>query len=113
MKLARFKLRTLMIAVAIVAALMGLVIEYRRLNRDAAKYRAWASEHAAIGQTLRWIIERDGADAPIDISPRPGVRSKRFTAKAVAEREASLRLKYERAARYPWLPVPPDPSEPE
>jgi hypothetical protein len=24
-----------------------------------------------------------------------------------------LRIKYERAARYPWLPVDPDPPEPE
>jgi hypothetical protein len=26
---------------------------------------------------------------------------------------AALRIKYERAARYPWLPVAPDPPEPE
>jgi hypothetical protein len=29
-----------------------------------------------------------------------------------AERFAALARKYERAARYPWLPVEPDPPEP-
>jgi hypothetical protein len=31
----------------------------------------------------------------------------------VADRSGELRRKYERAARYPWLPVAPDPPEPE
>ena len=30
-----------------------------------------------------------------------------------ADHHASLARKYERAARYPWLPVEPDPPEPE
>jgi hypothetical protein len=30
-----------------------------------------------------------------------------------ADHHASLAYKYERAARYPWLPVEPDPPEPE
>jgi hypothetical protein len=30
-----------------------------------------------------------------------------------AHHHASLARKYERAARYPWLPVEPDPPEPE
>ena len=34
-------------------------------------------------------------------------------AKARAAHHAALRSKYERAARYPWLPVEPDPPEPE
>ncbi len=29
------------------------------------------------------------------------------------EREDELARKYERAARYPWLPVEPDPPEPQ
>jgi hypothetical protein len=46
-------------------------------------------------------------------------RSGRWTGDALrrgeeaAEREALLKRKYERAARYPWLPVAPDLPEPK
>jgi hypothetical protein len=44
-----------------------------------------------------WAVASDSAD-----------RSRRLAARYAAER-----LRYERAARYPWLPVEPDPPEPE
>jgi hypothetical protein len=108
----RFTLRTLIALVAVVAATLGGFLEYRRLMRKAAEYRARAADHAGIEQTLRTIIEKSGPNSPVDISPGNGLRSKRFTAQAVADHEAALRLKYERAAGYPWLPVEPDPPEP-
>ena len=108
----RFTLRGLMIVVAVMAGLMAAWIGLARLKLLASDYRARAEQHAGIEATLRRIIASDGADAPVDISPGPGLRSRRFTAWAVAKHEAALRCKYERAARYPWLRVEPDPSEP-
>jgi hypothetical protein len=109
----RFTVRRLMIVVAVAAGLMAAWVGLARLRLLSSDYRARAEQHAGIEETLRRIVASDGADAPVDISPGPGLRSRRFTARAVAEHEAALRRKYERAARYPWLPVEPDPLEPE
>ena len=65
----RFTLRTLIALVAVVAAALGGFLEYRRLMRKAAEYRARAEEHAGIEQTLRTIIEKSGPSSPVDISP--------------------------------------------
>jgi hypothetical protein len=108
----RFTLRGLMIVVAGAAGLMAAWIGLARLRLLASDYRARAKQHAGIEETLRRIIASAGADSPVDISPGPGLRSRRFTAWAVAKHEAALCRKYERAARYPWLRVEPDPPEP-
>jgi hypothetical protein len=108
----RFTVRRLMVVVAVAAALMGAFVEYVRLCRKSTDFRARAEEHAALEQTLRWTIATSGADSPIDISPGPGMRSKRFTARAVTDWQAALRRKYERAAHYPWLPVVADSPQP-
>jgi hypothetical protein len=107
----RFTLRGLMIVVAVVAGLMAAWIGLARLRLLSSGYRARAEQHAGIEGTLRRIIASEGADALVDISPEPGHRSRRFTAQAVAKHEAALCRKYERAARYPWLPLEPDPPE--
>ena len=109
----RISVRLLMAIVAVVAATLGGFVEYRRLNRIAAEYRAKAEEHAGVERTLRTVVEQTGPKSPVDISPGPGLRSRRFTAKAVADLEARLVRKYERAARYPWLSVAPDPAMPD
>jgi hypothetical protein len=109
----RFSVRLLMAIVAVVAATLSGFVEYRRLTRMAAEYRAKAEDHAGVEKTLRTIIEQTGPNSPVDISPGPGLRSRRFTAKAVADFEAALSRNYERAARYPWLSMEPDPLMPE
>jgi hypothetical protein len=108
----RFTVRRLMMVVAVAVALMAAWVGLARLRLLSADYRARAEQYAGIEETLGRIVASHGADAPVDISPGPGLRSRRFTAQAVAEHEAALCRKYERAARYPWLPVPPDPLEP-
>jgi len=105
--------RWLIVAVEVVGVAIGAFIEINRLRHMSAKFRSRAEEHAAVEQSLRWVIATSGANSPIDISPGPGLRSKRYTARAAAEHEAMLARKYFRAARYPWLPVAPDPPEPE
>jgi hypothetical protein len=109
----RITVGRLMIVAAVAAALMAAWVGIARLRRLSSDFRARAEQHAGIEETLRRIVASDGADAPVDISLGPGLRSRRFTVWAVAEYEAALRRKYERAARYPWLPVEPDPPEPE
>jgi hypothetical protein len=109
----RFTIRGMMVAVAVAAGLMAGSIGLARLRLLSSDYRARAEQHAGIEETLRHIIASDESDTPVDISPGAGLRSRRFTARAVADYEAALRRKYERAARYPWLRVEPDPLEPE
>jgi hypothetical protein len=108
MRMPRATIRRMMAAVAVVAVLMGAWVGLARLRRISAAYHALAEEHAGVEETLRRMIATEGADSPVDISPGPGLPSIRFTAQAAAAHEAELRRKYERAARYPWMPVGPD-----
>ena len=86
----RFSVRRLMIMVAVVAlssAVLGqLSLRYRQQARFYAESEAYWRK-AAIG-------------APISQQARYKDRVNYF---------ARLRQKYEHAARYPWLPVEPDP----
>ncbi len=84
----RFTLRRMMIAVAIVAILLGLA-EMTRRRRAAFREKSTA---------IRWseYVEGHGKRRP-----------------EIAEHYRRMAEKYERAARYPWLPVAPDPPEPE
>ena len=98
---------------AVVALSLGGHSEWRAMRRRAETYAARARHHADLVAVLRSIAARDGEEAPVDVSPGPGARSVLFPLRVVAAHEDRLRRKYERAARYPWLPVPPDPPEPE
>jgi hypothetical protein len=91
----RLTVRGLMVAVAIVGVVYGVMIERH------SRFRKLASRHQAEGEKLLKmpIISFSGSEDD------PVVR--RF------EWHYSRQLKYERAARYPWLPVAPDPPEPE
>ncbi|MDB5351373.1 MAG: hypothetical protein JWN86_2620 [Planctomycetota bacterium] len=104
----RVTLRKMMAAIAIVAVLLGGYMECKALRRRAEDYRRKAENHADIEGVLRAIAATSGEGSPVDISPGPGIRSRRFTVRDVIEREAALHRKYERAARYPWLSVAPD-----
>ncbi len=109
----RFTVRRMMVAVAVLAILLGVYGWVLRLRRMSVEFLAEARRHADMEQVLRTIIGVSGRDSFVDISPGPGVPSRRTTAGAVAEHEAALGRKYERAARYPWLSVAPGPPEPE
>ena len=99
MSLPRFRLRTLMIAVAVVAVILGLVLHVQALIRaeddfavpilmlEAIAVAVAVAVALAVGYTIR-VVHTDGAYA------------------------AYLRRRYA-SARYPWLSVPPDPPEPK
>jgi hypothetical protein len=63
-------------------------------------------------------IPREGDQSPVGQPPPgdPAITNRlrdRARWLAAADRQALLSKKYERAARYPWLPVAPDPAEPD
>ena len=91
----QFRLRWLMAAVAIVALALGARIALRRraesfAARSAFLYEEWVAVFS---------IRGDAGDTP--------ERRRRLG------HIAALRKKYKRAALRPWLPVAPDPPEPE
>jgi hypothetical protein len=105
----RFTVRRLMLAVAVVAALLGCADLWRRREH----YRRLAETHALSEMVLRV----DSVMARGDPTGGPGVRLLDLSdsleeAAKWADYHAGLRRKYERAARYPWLPVAPDPPPP-
>ena len=92
MRLPRMTTRRWMVAVAILAV---------GLEATAALFR----RHHALLQRAAYHekIERLVTDTAAQVRANAAIR----------DRHARLKEKYWRAARYPWLPVGPDPPEPE
>jgi hypothetical protein len=86
-----------MVVAAIVAVGLGLAAWAEKRRRLSASYRSRAEDyqrikHYRIGMATMFTGERDA-------------RHDRWA--------YGLVRKYERAARYPWLVIAPDPSEPK
>ena len=106
----RFTVRRMMVAVAVAALAFWIV----RLSSLRRQYLEKAANHASFQAYLitspqmikfwedRWTAAREGKPAkyPWPSGP-PFVPS-------IAEYHDQMRIKYKRAARYPWLPVAPD-----
>jgi hypothetical protein len=115
----RFTIRWMMVVVAIVAIGLFGSIEYLRLSRVARMHRFRARVHFASSlnhsRVSRSFLEQ--AEPPPVGSGNseaiPGLRRVAALEGALAGHYSRLTAKYERAARYPWLPVAPDPPEPE
>jgi hypothetical protein len=97
MRLPGFRVRTLMIVVAIIAALCYC----RILQRRRTEFLSRATNLANNEQFYRGL------------EPVRSATAQRLEFLRLAERFAKQRRAYERAARYPWLPVPPEPPEPK
>jgi hypothetical protein len=117
-------IRSMMIAVAGVGMVIGGAIEIVRLRRLSREYsgrvisarRALAYARISAGWSdERWLaecqdIDRRNRESDWFKMGRP------LSPDVARERIAywePIRSKYERAARYPWLPVGPDPPRPE
>lgn len=101
MPLPRMTTRRWMIAVAIMGVLMAAEATRRRWAELSAEYRQAATLHRALTEVYRSGAHLDSrVEDPAD------------TLRLVAH-QLRLAEKYERAAQRPWLPVPPDPPEPE
>jgi hypothetical protein len=96
----RFTVRRMMVAVAIIGLIFGVAEMMRRRARFANEAETWA--------LLADLFERGrfiSVHSPTDIVPKPPARFAAYY-RMMAE-------KYRVAARFPFLPVPPDPPEPE
>src|SRR5262245_1823748 len=117
----RFTLRSLIITVAIVGVTFGAWQFVRRCRRLADEYAGTASflaglEEGATRNSLmtheEWQVAcRDVEQRNRDSANRGGrvlfygTPQHPSTARREAKRSARLRANYERAARYPWLPL--------
>lgn len=132
MRLPRFRIRTTMIVVAVVALFVWVGIEVPRRERLSQYYRAKATAvsksegmYRSLSRALDWSkriedatsrhaarngkLTESGAE---DIQAAAVARTEDFLAPKI-EYFARLKQKYEHAARYPWLSVEPDPPEPK
>lgn len=108
-RLSRFRLRTLMIAVALAAALLALGVTAAR----SRTYRALAEYHAA-EEALCLRLVRDyesGRARAINIGPEEMARAADRLGR-LATYHASLKRKYASAAARPWVRAAPDPPVP-
>ena len=109
----RFTVRRMMVAVAVLALAFGIA----RLWWARQRYLEKAAGHASFRAYLlrspenikhweeRWTSGREGKPARYPWPAGPPF------VPAIAEYHEAMRLKYERAARYPWLSVAPDPPD--
>ena len=119
MPVPRFRLRTLMIAVAVAGMMLGVGLEVDRLWGVSA-----ARSRSAVFCRLSGAMARHHARSYDKLAKEWRTEHRTREAIAVLERKAASlrrdaaywalkRSNYERAARYPWLPVPPDPPMPK
>jgi hypothetical protein len=132
----RFTIRWMMVVVAIVALALGSTLwglKMRRLARSYAlrasmskqlesKHRGLEARVTGAVQEIEELQQEIGEPGPVREEPSfaaIGLDQMRLISeyaahsRRLADHHATLRRKYERAARYPWLPVDPDPPEPE
>ena len=127
MPLPRFRIRTLMIAVAVIAtALTAIAMRERSadLRRRAAYHaeaeRSYMALHTRARVAVEGILIHPDPLPPPQISFAVGDPDEIPFARACMDRyekafvyHSAMRRKYGHAARRPWLPVPPDPPPPE
>ncbi len=110
----RFTVRRMMIAVAVVArsvrdrSPLGVAQLYLEKAADHAGFRALVlrSPETIAYWESRWTAQREGLPAKY-----PWPSGTPFVP-AMARYYDAMRIKYEQAARYPWLPIAPDPPKP-
>ena len=81
-----------MIAVAVVGMAMALMLE---LSNRRSRFMRIAREYQALTELLIGVDQQSTKKA------------------ALAQWQSIVAEKYRRAARYPWLPLEPDPPPPE
>jgi hypothetical protein len=106
MKLPRFTVRRLMVAVAIVAIMLGVGAATARLFGLSRAYQYRAREFAELQATTDPAFPLPTGVTALNI-PEYRLRCDRRRVWMMA-----MEKKYESAARYPWLPIEPDMPDP-
>ena len=94
----------------------GLVATFLTRRGLAAIYGARAQALRSVAQTLAPSVAKADELAARDTRYKITAADDRRALErcgAMADYNAALRRKYKRGARYPWLPVSPDPPEPK
>jgi hypothetical protein len=104
----------MMVAVAIV----GIALQTTVLVFRSREYRRLAERYRQLESNTLGIAERYGVHAEVyrgygRIDMAKDAERGAAESRLWHTHHHSLRLKYDRASRYPWLPVAPDPPEPE
>jgi len=104
----QFRLRFVLIAIALIALGLGKVIEAENARNHPKpdlrqQYQFTAKMHAGLEESYRLEAERAAKSNPAssDLDRR------------MSEYHAKMRSKYERAARRPWERLPNDPPSPD
>ena len=97
----RFTVRRMMVAVAIVGATVAFGERRRRDFSALAEYHRAQQVVKVACSKGGFISEKRGGGMATDVDERADAWHR------------VLEPKYRYAARYPWLPVPPDPPEPQ
>jgi hypothetical protein len=109
----KLRIRTLMIAVAVA----GLLLYGDDLRRRRTHFLERADDHSVYAVYYRRLVRivADERTSPGGSDPREQffLAEEEDAWRRRADYHESLIVKYERAARYPWLPVAPDPPEPK
>lgn len=113
-----FTMRTMMVAVALVGLLLAawkeVPILFARHTEYSSLARMWAhSERHEIGfiRDVPYTL-RELKDTPENREYRATLEERLCHSRLCVPYLHAMRLKYERAARFPWLDVAPDPPGP-
>lgn len=112
----RFTVRGVMIAVAAVGLLMGVWREGPILLQRRADYSERARSFTFLAEQDRGLLRdtpyilRGLTDSAADREYRAYLEAGMLELRARADYLRAMGRKYERAARFPWLPVAPDPN---
>jgi hypothetical protein len=113
MRMPQFTIRRLMVLVMIA----GLALGAESMRRRSHAYRARAAQcgqWVAVNKAMIGSIALGGTNPGVSAQEtRRRIEAEEKSARRRAEHYQRLESKYERAARYPWLPVEPDPPMPE
>ncbi len=110
MRFLRFRLRTLMVLVAVVAILLGRSVHFSNLAHHHARER-----RGLIGSSdLEVYLVMQPASRGWPGHPESGhpIVKVEVPIRAFVAHHLELEAKYDSASRYPWFPVAPDPPEP-
>lgn len=111
----RFTVRGMMLALAIVGIALFAIMEADRLNRLATRYRKRAEDSRFISESysadMTWLREKH-IQTQSDVEKRAIAKTLDLNGRKI-DHHSRLARKYADAARYPWLPVAPDPPTPK